>query len=159
MVMNSNSLNIIFDDESWKNKLPEIDDFANEVFDNALRFLSENDLGFEGWDNKPVSINLSLSNNDEVQKLNREFRAKDKPTNVLSFANIDDEFFEDGFLKEDVIELGDVIMAVETLEDEAKIKNISLQNHFAHLLIQLFLNLHNYGMSLIVKEFLLQKLL
>ena len=144
MVMNSNSLNIIFDDESWKNKLPEIDDFANEVFDNALRFLSENDLGFEGWDNKPVSINLSLSNNDEVQKLNREFRAKDKPTNVLSFANIDDEFFEDEFLKEDVIELGDVIMAVETLEDEAKIKNISLQNHFAHLLIHGILHLFGY---------------
>ena len=144
MVMNSNSLNIIFDDESWKNKLPEIDDFANEVFDNALRFLSENDLGFEGWDNKPVSINLSLSNNDEVQKLNREFRAKDKPTNVLSFANIDDEFFEDEFLKEDVIELGDVIMAIETLEDEAKIKNISLQNHFAHLLIHGILHLFGY---------------
>jgi probable rRNA maturation factor len=144
MVMNSNSLNIIFDDESWKNKLPEVDDFANEVFDNALRFLSENDLGFEGWDNKPVSINLSLSNNDEVQKLNREFRAKDKPTNVLSFANIDDEFFEDEFLKEDVIELGDVIMAIETLEDEAKIKNISLQNHFAHLLIHGILHLFGY---------------
>lgn len=144
MVMNSNSLNIIFDDEGWKNKLPEIDAFANKVFDNALRFLSENDLGFEGWDNKPVSINLSLSNNDEVQKLNREFRAKDKPTNVLSFANIDDEFFEDEFLKEDVIELGDVIMAIETLEDESKIKNISLQNHFAHLLIHGILHLFGY---------------
>ena len=142
--MNSNSLNIIFDDEGWKNKLPEIDAFANKVFDNALRFLSENDLGFEGWDNKPVSINLSLSNNDEVQKLNREFRAKDKPTNVLSFANIDDEFFEDEFLKEDVIELGDVIMAIETLEDESKIKNISLQNHFAHLLIHGILHLFGY---------------
>ena len=144
MVMNSNSLNIIFDDEGWKNKLPEIDAFANKVFDNALQFLSENDLGFEGWDNKPVSINLSLSNNDEVQKLNREFRAKDKPTNVLSFANIDDEFFEDEFLKEDVIELGDVIMAIETLEDESKIKNISLQNHFAHLLIHGILHLFGY---------------
>ena len=144
MVMNSNSLNIIFDDEGWKNKLPEIDAFANKVFDNALRFLSENDLGFEGWDNKPVSINLSLSNNNEVQKLNREFRAKDKPTNVLSFANIDDEFFEEEFLVGDIVELGDIIMAMETLEDEAGIKKISLQNHFAHLLIHGILHLFGY---------------
>lgn len=144
MVMNSNLLNIIFDDENWKNKLPEIDAFANKVFDTALVFLSVNDLGFEGWDNKPVSINLSLSNNNEVQKLNREFRAKDKPTNVLSFANIDDEFFEEEFLVGDIVELGDIIMAMETLEDEAGIKKISLQNHFAHLLIHGILHLFGY---------------
>ena len=144
MVMNSNLLNIIFDDERWKTKLPEVDTFANKVFDTVLNFLSVNDLGFEGWNNKPVSISLSLSNNGEVQKLNREFRGKDKPTNVLSFANIDDEFFEEEFLAEDIVELGDIIMAVETLENEAGIKKISLQNHFAHLLIHGILHLYGY---------------
>ena len=144
MVMNSNLLNIIFDDERWKTKLPEVDTFANKVFDTVLNFLSVNDLGFEGWNKKPVSISLSLSNNGEVQKLNREFRGKDKPTNVLSFANIDDEFFEEEFLAEDIVELGDIIMAVETLENEAGIKKISLQNHFAHLLIHGILHLYGY---------------
>lgn len=144
MVMNSNLLNVIFDDDNWSQKLPEVEDWANEVFDKALNFLSENDLGFEGWDNKPVSIALSLSNNDEVQKLNCEFRGKDKPTNVLSFANIDDDFFEDEFLSQDVIELGDIIMAFETLEEEAKIKNISLKSHFAHLLVHGILHLFGY---------------
>lgn len=144
MVMNSNLLSVIFDDENWEKKLPDVESWANEVFDKALNFLSKNDLGFEGWNNKPVSIALSLSNNAEVQKLNREFRAKDKPTNVLSFANIDDEFFEDEFLSEDVVELGDIIMAVETLENEADIKGISLKNHFAHLLIHGILHLFGY---------------
>ena len=144
MVMNNNLLNLIFDDEAWKQKLADVDTLANAVFEVALRFLSENDLGFEGWDNRPVSINLSLSNNEEVQKLNREFRAKDKPTNVLSFANIDDEGFEDEFLSADMIELGDIIMAFETLQNEADIKKISLEDHFAHLLVHGILHLFGY---------------
>lgn len=144
MVMNSSSLDVIFDDERWEQKLPNIDAFANDVFDKAIEFLTVNELGFEGWNHKPVSISLSLSNNIEVQKLNREFRGKDKPTNVLSFANIDDEAFEEEFLNCDVVELGNIIMAMETLEDEAKIKNISLPNHFAHLLIHGILHLFGY---------------
>ena len=105
MAMNSSLLNLVLDDEVWGRKIPEVESWANKVFATALDFLSVNDLGFEGWNNKPVSIALSLSNNDEVQKLNREFRAKDKPTNVLSFANIDDEAFEDEFLNEDLINI------------------------------------------------------
>ena len=87
---------------------------------------------------------MSLSNNEEVQKLNREFRAKDKPTNVLSFANIDDEGFEDEFLSADMIELGDIIMTYETLQNEADIKKISLKDHFAHLLVHGILHLFGY---------------
>lgn len=53
---------------------------------------------------KTLSINLSLSNDAEVQKLNAEFRHLDKPTNVLSFANIDDECFDDMVAESDVID-------------------------------------------------------
>ena len=88
--------------------------------------------------------NKPEQNNEEVQKLNREFRAKDKPTNVLSFANIDDEGFEDEFLSADMIELGDIIMAFETLQNEADIKKISLEDHFAHLLVHGILHLFGY---------------
>jgi probable rRNA maturation factor len=144
MVMNSSSFNIILDDEAWKIKLEDFEKQANEILQVSLSFLVENDLGFEGWNNKPVLIGLSLSNNDEVQKLNYEFRGKNKPTNVLSFANIDDEVFEEDFLANDVVELGDIIMAIEILEDEASIKNISLKDHFSHLLVHGILHLFGY---------------
>ena len=144
MVMNSSSFSIIVDEEAWKIKLEDFEKQANEVLQASLFFLKENDLGFDGWNNKPVSIGLSLSNNEEVKKLNCEFRGKDKPTNVLSFANIDDEAFEEEFLAADIVELGDIIMAIETLEDEANIKNISLRDHFSHLLVHGILHLFGY---------------
>ena len=144
MVMNNSSLAVVIDEEAWKTKFDDVENLANEVFQASLSFLAENDLGFLEWNNKSVIIGLSLSNNAEVQKLNREFRGKDKPTNVLSFANIDDEAFESEILSADVLELGDIIMAVETLEEEANIKNILLKNHFSHLLVHGILHLFGY---------------
>ena len=38
-----------------------------------------------------LSVSIKLSDNDEVQALNREWRDKDKPTNVLSFPALDDD--------------------------------------------------------------------
>ena len=57
----------------------------------------------------------------------------DKPTNVLSFANIDDENFEQDISLSDKIELGDIIIAFETMQREAKEKNITLHDHYCHL--------------------------
>ena len=76
-----------------------------------------------------------------MQKLNREYRGLDKPTNVLSFATIDDpDFYNDLALYEEV-ELGDIVIALETLEQEAELKQISLHHHFCHLLIHGLLHL------------------
>ena len=39
----------------------------------------------------PMSVSVKLSDDAEVHALNREWREKDKPTNVLSFPMLDDE--------------------------------------------------------------------
>ena len=38
-----------------------------------------------------IEVSIKLSDNDEVHALNREWRDKDKPTNVLSFPALDDD--------------------------------------------------------------------
>ena len=82
---------------------------------------------------KTFGVNLCLSNDTAVHKLNMEFRHMDKPTNVLSFANIDDPDFEEVLECEDLVELGDVIVAFETMQREAREQGISLHDHFCHL--------------------------
>jgi probable rRNA maturation factor len=42
----------------------------------------------------PISISINLSDNDEVQALNAQWRGKDKPTNVLSFPMLEVEELE-----------------------------------------------------------------
>ena len=84
---------------------------------------------------------MALSNDSEIQKLNAEFRHLDKPTNVLSFANIDDEDFDNQVAYDDVIELGDIMIALETMEREAEEQKISFTDHYSHLLAHGILHL------------------
>lgn len=87
------------------------------------------------------AVNVCLSDDATVHKLNREFRGIDRPTNVLSFANIDDDEFWDSLEDMEDAELGDIILAFETLQREADIKHISVYAHYCHLLVHGFLHL------------------
>ena len=71
------------------------------------------------------SVSIVLADNDFVQNLNRQYRHKDKPTNVLSFPA---ENNPDGAI-------GDIILAHETIEQEATVQNKSFKDHVMHMLI------------------------
>ena len=68
----------------------------------------------------------------------------DKPTNVLSFANLDFENFSADNEPFDEIELGDIIVAYETMVREAQEQEVTLFAHFCHLLVHGFLHLSGY---------------
>lgn len=76
-------------------------------------------------------VSLLLTNDGEIQSLNRDWRGKDKPTDVLSFpaAEMDRPF------------LGDIAIALETTRDDAAAKDIELAQHLSHLLIHGLLHL------------------
>ncbi len=131
--MNNLELNAGIEEQGWINALPEVEKISQEVFGNVIGYVKEHEeIDFLNL-NKPLSVNLALSNDKHVHELNNEFRNMDKPTNVLSFANIDDENFEQDISLSDKIELGDIIIAFETMQREAKEKNITLHDHYCHL--------------------------
>ena len=140
MVMN-NQLNVFLDDKAWPNHFLKL---ADDVFVVSLDYLQKHELGQKIGFAKPVVINLSLNDDQFVHKLNLQFRGIDKSTNVLSFANIDDESFFAELKYAEYVELGDIIIAFETLQNEANSKKISLENHFSHLLIHGILHLFGY---------------
>jgi probable rRNA maturation factor len=115
----------------------------------------------------PVEVSIKLTDNAEVQALNREWRDKDKPTNVLSFPMLEDDALEQlrhpelvsgsyflsdaekiktlkqvqGDDQEMEMLLGDIILAYETCAAEAKEKNIPVAHHATHLVIHGMLHL------------------
>ena len=92
----------------------------------------------------PVSVSIKLSDNAEVHALNREWRDKDKPTNVLSFPMLDDEELDallNGAYDAPEIMLGDIILAYETCATEAAEKDIPIAHHATHLVIHGMLHL------------------
>ncbi len=91
--------------------------------------------------NPRLSVSLLLTSDAEVHTLNREWRERDKPTNVLSFPMLArDELLElapDG----PPVLLGDLALAHATCAREAAEKGISLEDHAAHLMVHGFLHL------------------
>lgn len=135
-------LNVAVDEPQWFDNVDfDAVKVAEELKDLAFEYVAEA-AGHELLAlDKAFEINVSLSNDAEVQRLNREFRKMDKPTNVLSFANIDDDEFWDLLDKSETAELGDIILAFETLQREATEKNITVYAHYCHLLVHGFLHI------------------
>ncbi|MBN1783554.1 MAG: rRNA maturation RNase YbeY [Alphaproteobacteria bacterium] len=76
-------------------------------------------------------ISFLLTDDATIQKLNKDYRGKDKPTNVLSFETEDAEM------------LGDVVLAFETIERESA-QEKSFEHHLTHLIAHGILHLIGY---------------
>ena len=71
------NVDVFSDEKEWSKKLKKKQIFFNDIcnaFPQKYKFLK-----------KKVSFSLMLSNNKKIKKLNKNFRNKDKPTDILSF--------------------------------------------------------------------------
>lgn len=84
-----------------------------------------------------AELTIRIVDEAESQQLNRDYRGKDKPTNVLSFP------FE-APAEIDIPLLGDLIICAPVVEQEAKLQNKSLQAHWAHMVVHGCLHLLGY---------------
>ena len=123
------SINVFSEEKAWSKKLKNKDIFFKKIckaFPKKYKFL-----------NKKVTFTLLLSNNKNIKKLNKQFRNKNKATDILSFP-----FQKKNKLKNNSY-LGDIIISYNFI---AKPKNqkISL---FKEKLIKSFIHgfLHLLG--------------
>lgn len=91
--------------------------------------------------NPRLTVSLLFTTDAEVHSLNREWRGRDKPTNVLSFPMLE----RDGLARlapDGPPEmLGDIALAHETCAREAAEKGVSLEAHATHLIVHGLLHL------------------
>jgi probable rRNA maturation factor len=93
-----------------------------------------------------VEISLRLTSDDEVHTLNRQYRHKDKPTNVLSFPMVQPDLLETVTQNSDDGEvlLGDIVLAYGVCAAEAAERNIAIETHATHLIVHGVLHLLGY---------------
>ena len=71
------SIEVVSEEKNWSKKIKKIDVFFTSIckyFPKKYKFI-----------NKKISFTLLLSNNKNIKRLNKRFRNKDKPTDILSF--------------------------------------------------------------------------
>ena len=81
---------------------------------------------------RDCEISVVLTDDAHIQVLNRDYRGKNKATNVLSFPQDDPQM------------LGDIIIAYETIIREAKEQNKIFEHHLMHMLVHGCLHLLGY---------------
>lgn len=83
-----------------------------------------------GYEDRELSI--LLTGNEEIRALNRDYRGKDKPTDVLSFPMEDD------------LLLGDVVISTEKAVSQAAEFGVTADEEMARLLVHGILHLAGY---------------
>jgi probable rRNA maturation factor len=92
-----------------------------------------------------AEISVRLTDDDEVHALNRQYRQKDKPTNVLSFPMVQDDLIEGLDNSDDgEVLLGDIILARGVCVREAVEKGVPAAEHATHLIVHGTLHLLGY---------------
>jgi probable rRNA maturation factor len=121
--MSDNEIDIAVEDARWEQAVPELEAFTLQAVEAGLAILPDSASG-------PVEVSVLLADDATVQTLNRTWRNKDKPTNVLSFPAADGPI-QPGMARP----LGDVVLAYDTLVRESTEQSKPFEHHFAHLLV------------------------
>ncbi|MFV0623878.1 rRNA maturation RNase YbeY [Sphingomonas sp. ac-8] len=103
---------------------------------------------YAGWATSPAAVEVAirLTSDDEVHGLNRQYRGKDKPTNVLSFPMVQPDLLETVTQNSDDGEvlLGDIVLAHGVCVAEAAERDIPVADHATHLIVHGCLHLLGY---------------
>lgn len=128
---------ITLQEQRWLKAIPDYEEVASALalctFEHAL----------EANLKAPLELSIVLANDEFIQELNHTHRNKDQPTNVLAFPNLENVKISlaTQATMQTPLSLGDVVLALETLENEARQQNKLLVHHFSHLLIHGILHL------------------
>jgi probable rRNA maturation factor len=124
--------------DKWMKALPEAEALCRRAAEAAYGAVSK--LG-----DRETEVSLVLADDALLKQLNRDYRGKDKPTDVLSFPAWDPA--NPG--RERPLVLGDIIVAYETASDDAKSDGTPLGDHLSHLVVHGMLHLfgHDHEME------------
>lgn len=120
----------------WESLLPEAESLGRRAALAAFAAAPHPD--------RPCEAGLLLADDKTLRRLNRQYRGKDKATNVLSFPAWEGEDPAAGVPEGAPVLLGDVAVAAGVLAAEAEVQEKSLADHFSHLVVHGILHLMGY---------------
>ena len=117
-------------DDHWSTALEDVESVCRHAARAA--FIAAGDRA-----PSPAEVSLLLTDDAQIQDLNRTYRDKDKSTNVLSFVSYE----EDAHVDQGPALLGDIVIAFGVSDQEAREEGKPLADHLSHLVIHGMLHL------------------
>ncbi len=121
------SIDVVSENNRWSKKIKNKDVFFNtlvKLFPKKYRFIG-----------KKINLSILLSDNKNIKKLNKSFRNKNKPTDVLSFP------FEKKLNLKKNTYLGDIVISYEFMNKPKSLSNLDFKNKITKIFIHGYLHL------------------
>ena len=118
----------------------EIEGYNSLVDEEEMKKYIKEALESEFESDRPVYLSLLFTGNDEIQVINKQYRGKDQPTDVISFAYHETEDFDIGPYDT----LGDIVISMERVEEQAAEYNHSSKREMYYVLTHGLLHLLGY---------------
>ena len=127
-------------DGTWLSDLPGADDVVGRACRRTLQIACSGEA---------VTVTVVMANDSMLADLNGRWRHIDKPTDVLSFPSDDRSpgtrlRRPAGSPPDSDIALGDIVIARETVVDDARRRALTLADHLAHIAVHGTLHLLGY---------------
>jgi len=121
------NIDVVSDSNLWRGKIKKKDLFFNSLisfFPKKYKFIG-----------KKLNLTILLSNNKNIKKLNKDFRKKNIPTDVLSFP------FQKKLNLKKHNYLGDIVISYEFMNKPKKLNNLAFKEKVIKIFIHGFLHL------------------
>ncbi|MGE5600181.1 MAG: rRNA maturation RNase YbeY [Pseudomonadota bacterium] len=136
-------LEVIAETPAWAKRLPEFAELCRGAAGAAFAAAS----GHRQVPGGAAEATLLLADDARIRALNKTFRGRDEPTNVLSFPNVEVDVLAAAGADGPPCALGDIVIAFETTVGEAAREGTSLSHHLSHLVVHGILHLLGYDHS------------
>ncbi len=128
-------------------QLEYLDLESNDKYEEIIKRVIEQCFKEEKIENSKLYISITLTNPEHIHEINKQYRNVDRATDVLSFPmfeknEIDEKIKNNDFEHEDV--LGDIVISIEKVEEQAKEYGHSFEREFAYMLVHGFYHLMGY---------------
>ena len=119
----------------------------NKEYEKIIEKVIEQCFKEEGLLDSKLYISITLTNPENIRKINNEFRNIDRETDVLSFPmfekkELDEMIKNKDFKHEDV--LGDIVISIKRVEEQAEEYGHSFEREFSYMLVHGFYHLMGY---------------
>lgn len=128
-------------------QLEYLDLQENKEYEKIIKKVIEKCFKEEMLENSKLYISITLTTPKHIHEINKQYRDVDKETDVLSFPmfeknELDDKIKNQDFEYEDV--LGDIVISIEKVEEQAKEYGHSFEREFSYMLVHGFYHLMGY---------------
>ena len=108
----------------------KIVEMTNHIFEDS-DVMSKSCL--DGRNYETVSFDIVFVDNEEIHRINKEYRQKDRPTDVITFAIFADSPEEEKYIFDGEVSLGEIIVSLDKIEEQSKENNVSFDDELYFL--------------------------